>query len=66
MPTFKNPIDQFIKELGSTSQVALDLGLAPSVVSTWRKTGKVPKWRVGPMLDLARKKGVTAPPGLAA
>ena len=65
--TFKNPIDQFISELGGTSAVARELGgCRPSVVSAWRIKGRVPRWRIAPLVDLAVRKGVAFPQDLAA
>jgi hypothetical protein len=67
MADFKNPIDQFIKELGGTVKVATALGVTPSVVSSWRSSGKIPNWRVEPVLKIAKKNGsVSVPEGLAA
>lgn len=68
MADFKNPIDQFIKELGGTVVVADALGVTPSVVSSWRSVGKIPNWRIGPVMKFAKRKGLMdrAPTGLAA
>lgn len=58
MADFKNPIDQLIHDLGGTVAVAGELGVAPSVVSTWRSTGRVPKWRVDPLKNIAAEKDI--------
>lgn len=64
MADFKNSIDQFINALGGTVAVAKEHRVGPSVVSSWRKTGKVPNWRVPRIVELALAKGVPLPEDL--
>ena len=48
--------DQIIDALGSTSNVASELGLTPSTVSTWRGVNFIPTWRQPAVLALAKRK----------
>lgn len=61
MREFRNPIDHLIHGLGGTVVVAKALGLAPSVVSTWRGKGRIPNWREKDLAKLAKRAGVVLP-----
>lgn len=50
---------EIIKKLGGTVQVATALDLTPSTVSSWKKSGNIPKWRMDGVQRLAAEKGVT-------
>jgi hypothetical protein len=52
---------QIIDELGGTVKVANALNLTPSTVSSWKTSGRIPKWRMDGILALALAKGVTLP-----
>jgi len=54
-------ISQFIQNLGGTVSVAKELGLTPSTVSSWRGSNRIPKWRIGAVMEIAVRKGVQFP-----
>lgn len=49
---------EIIEKLGGTVSVARALGLAPTTVSSWKQSGKIPKWRLQGIDDLAAEKGI--------
>lgn len=57
----RNPVDAFIRELGGPSEVARKLSLRPSTVSAWQLCGRIPKWRVGDLAELAHDRGLPMP-----
>lgn len=48
-----------IDQLGGTVSVARALDLAPTTVSSWKQSGKIPKWRMDGIAALASEKGVS-------
>lgn len=48
-----------IEALGGTSAVAAELDLTPSTVSSWKSSGRIPKWRRPAIETLARRKGLS-------
>lgn len=58
-----NTASRVISKFGSQSDVAEALGKARSTVSYWSRTGVIPaKWQ-GPLLDLAKRRGIELSPG---
>lgn len=55
MADVKNPIDKFISDLGGTVVVAKAAGVAPSVVSFWRTSGRIPIWRLPAVMAINPK-----------
>ena len=47
-----------VERLGGTVAVANALQLAPTTVSSWKTSGKIPLWRMRDIRALARRKGV--------
>ena len=47
-----------IDALGGTFTVARALDIAPSTVSSWKQSGKIPKWRVPGIEVIASEKGI--------
>lgn len=63
---YKNPIDQFVHEVGGTVKLAKALGAPPSTVSAWRTRGTIPSWRRTAIIDFAVREGKALPPELTA
>lgn len=61
----RNPIDQFIDQIGGTAKVARALGVTASTVSYWRSAGSVPRWRKPSVDPLAKEAGVSWPEEMA-
>lgn len=55
-----------INALGGTVAVATELELAPTVVSSWKSTGSIPKWRRSELHRMAKRMGVAIPDDLGA
>jgi len=47
-----------IDALGGTVAVARELELAPTTVSSWKQSGKIPKWRAPGIREMEASKGV--------
>ena len=50
--------EQIVEALGGTVAVAKALDLAPTTVSSWKKSGSIPKWRKPEIEKLASRKGI--------
>ncbi|MFY7837872.1 MAG: carph-isopro domain-containing protein [Novosphingobium sp.] len=62
---------QIIEALGGTVAVARALSLAPTTVSSWKQSGRIPKWRMQDVKAFAAEGGVdldalAAPPQVQA
>lgn len=49
---------QIIDALGGTVAVARALSLAPTTVSSWKQSGRIPKWRMAEVKAFAVVAGV--------
>jgi hypothetical protein len=49
---------KIIDALGGTSKVATALELTPSTVSSWKTSGKIPRWWMQSVSDMANDLGV--------
>lgn len=49
---------QIIEALGGTVAVARALNLAPTTVSSWKQSGRIPKWRMSDIRACAAEAGV--------
>ncbi|MDR6851058.1 hypothetical protein J2Y54_000551 [Sphingomonas sp. BE123] len=49
---------QIVEALGGTSAVATALDLTPSTVSSWKTSGKIPRWRMPDVRALAQRRDV--------
>lgn len=47
-----------IQKLGGVMQVARDLGVSFTTVSSWGRVNQIPEWRQGKVLELAMAKDV--------
>ena len=47
-----------IERLGGTSAVAAALSLTPSTVSSWKTSGRIPRWREPALIAAAKLKGM--------
>lgn len=54
-------VQDFIKELGGTAQVARDLGLPLTTVAAWTQRNRLPDWRFEKLALLAVSKGKAVP-----
>jgi hypothetical protein len=47
---------EIIQRLGGVMQVARDLGVSFTTVSSWGRVNQIPEWRQGKLLELASRK----------
>ena len=58
----KNSAEQIIQRFGGQSSLASILGRRQSTVQHWAKIGRIPSQWHGPLLKLAREKGIALEP----
>ncbi|WP_375284862.1 carph-isopro domain-containing protein [Sphingobium yanoikuyae] len=52
---------EIVEALGGTVAVANALGIAPTTVSSWKKAGRIPPWRVPVIRQMAEKSSIALP-----
>lgn len=57
----ENIAEIVIDALGGTSALASEMSLTPSTVSSWKTSGRIPKWRWPIVAEIARKRGIDLP-----
>jgi DNA-binding transcriptional regulator YiaG len=58
-------VQQFLNELGGSTQVAKALGVPLTTVCAWGQRNRVPSWRLRELAALAVEKGKAVPAGFA-
>lgn len=50
-----------MKALGGAAEVSRDLGIPYTTVAQWQQSGRIPRWRIPAVVDLALKKQQQVP-----
>lgn len=50
---------QIIEMLDGPASIARDTGIPLTTVDSWKRNGFVPEWRRAPLVDLAKRRGVS-------
>lgn len=50
-------LSDILKDLGGVTAIAQETGIPLTTVHSWKRTGFVPRWRVGALVSLAERLG---------